>query len=72
MQLKQGEQLEVSDIYDSLQPLNSGLGGKLLSGWLSLSQHLQEAELHLDQFSEEDHCVSTDNPMPEQTGSRAS
>ena len=52
MQLKQGEQLEVSDIYDSLQPLNSGLGGKLLSGWLSLSQHLQEAELHLDQFSE--------------------
>ena len=51
MQLKQGELLEVSDIYDSLQPLNSGLGGKLLSGWLSLSQHLQEAELHLDQFS---------------------
>ena len=52
MQLKQGELLEVSDIYDSLQPLNSGLGGKLLSGWLSLSQHLQEAEHHLDQFSE--------------------
>ena len=52
MQLKQGELLEVSDIYDSLQPLNSGLGGKLLGGWLSLSQHLQEAEHHLDQFSE--------------------
>ncbi len=52
VQLKQGELLEVSDIYDSLQPLNNGLGGKLLSGWLSLSQHLQEAEHHLDQFSE--------------------
>ena len=52
VQLKQGELLEVSDIYDSLQPLNNGLGGKLLSGWLSLSQHLQEAEHHLDQFIE--------------------
>ena len=52
MQLKQGELLEVSTIYDSLQPLNSGLGGKLLGGWLSLSQHLQEAEHHLDQFIE--------------------
>ena len=52
MQLKQGALLEVSTIYDSLQPLNSGLGGKLLSGWLSLSRHLQEAEQHLDQFIE--------------------
>ena len=52
MQLKRGELLEVSTIYDSLQSLNSGLGGKLLGGWLSLSQHLQEAEHHLDQFIE--------------------
>jgi len=52
MQLKRGELLEVSTIYESLQPLNSGLGGKLLGGWLSLSQHLQEAEHHLDQFIE--------------------
>ena len=52
MQLKRGELLEVSTIYDSLQPLNSGLGGKLLGGWLSLSEHLQEAEHHLDQFIE--------------------
>jgi len=52
MQLKRGELVEVSTIYDSLQPLNSGLGGKLLGGWLSLSQHLQEAEHHLDQFIE--------------------
>ena len=50
--LKRGELLEVSSIYDSLQPLNSGLGGKLLGGWLSLSEHLQEAEHHLDQFFE--------------------
>ncbi len=52
IQLKRGELLEVSTIYDSLQPLNSGLGGKLLGGWLSLSEHLQEAEHHLDQFIE--------------------
>ena len=52
IQLKRGELLEVSTIYDSLQPLNSGLGGKLLGGWLSLSEHLQEAEHHLDQFFE--------------------
>jgi hypothetical protein len=52
IQLKRGELLEVSTIYDSLQPLNSGLGGKLLGGWLSLSEHLKEAEHHLDQFIE--------------------
>ncbi len=71
MQLKRGELLEVSTIYESLQPLNSGLGA---SSWAAGYRYLstfRKLNIIWTNLSREDRFVSTSSPMLGQIGSRA-
>ena len=70
IQLKQGELLEVSTIYDSLQPLNSSLGESSWAAGYRCPNICRRPNIISINFSREDRFVSMSSPMPEQTGSR--